>query len=170
MDLSINLFYKLQALGIVFDTMPSTGGGYIFRNGYFLNLNKNAHMLPQLFAECKQVGNIHALLDTFIRYKSLVEKPDTWRQDSEVIIIRDTSYWTWEMTYIWLPDKPLSVAQEESLMNWLVFISGKINKVQCMIEKTKVWFYDLFSPNNQDGITPEEIIKDIRRRYRKCAI
>lgn len=169
-NLSIDLFYKLQSLGIVFDTMPSTGGSYIFRNGYFLNLNQNENKIPKPIKECQQVGYIHPLFETFMVRKSLIDNIETWKWDSGVIQIRDTSYWTWEMTYIWLPDKPLSIAQEESLMNWLVFISDKINKVQCMFERTKVWFYDLLNPNNPDGMTPEEIIKDIRKRYHKCVI
>ena len=135
-----------------------------------MNLNQNENKIPKPIKECQQVGYIHYLFETFMVQKSLIDNIETWKRDSGVIQIRDTSYWDWEMTYIWLPDKPLSIAQQESLMNWLVFISDKINKVQCMFERTKVWFYDLLSPNNPDGMTPEEIIKDIRKRYHKCVI
>ena len=163
----LDIYNWLKSKGFVFSKTPRKGSSFIFSNGLFLNLRDNTHKISRWD---RKDAYPHILMDKWLRELDNSLTFHVLRDDFNVVQICDASNFDFERVYIWIPPKKMTYEQEQSLMNWILFVSSMSTNIQCMMKDQIPWEYRVTTPSNYYGLTPEEIIKDIRKRYHKCVI
>ena len=160
----LDVYKQLKKMGFVFSTTPKKGSSFIFSNGLFLNLRDNTHKLTKWNY---QDAYPHILINSWLN--KIEPQLDCYklRDQFNVIQICDAANFDFERVYIWLPPQKITYQQEQSLMNWILFVSNMTSTLQCIRDNEKPWWYQLISLSHSEGLTPEEIIKNIRFGYNK---
>ena len=165
---------KWEAEGIIFSNTPMVGSGYIMPDGSFIHADKNL-----IFPDPSR--RVHPSLDNYIIAKGLVDKVDKYNFPKHLltytygaITINFGDKFDFETAYFEISGIEPTAVQYNSLLDWLYFLmSKKLNTVQFGNGRLdRLWrfpykIYDFISPENENGWTPEAIIKDLKRCYAK---
>lgn len=167
--MSSNLRRTLEEKGLTFVNEPYKNAGYVFCDGSFLSIHKNRYLLSNGFNQ----DAFHGDLLWFMLQNDIIKKRDaTILQDNNLVRVNTGDYVrNNEKTYIDLPEKEISSRQYKFLKEWLYFVFLDLKKANVKISlygTDKLNTYDFVSPQNENGYTPEQIIKEIKRLYNEA--
>lgn len=149
---------KIQNEGIVLSNSPSKKASYITSDGQFINLQDNR--IPIIGYSSKEVT--HFDFGGFLKLKKINKPNNLIRLNSADAI------YLCEHVYIELSKKEPTKAQYEALLKWLdfIYIIGKKKMIEININRHNHKIYEFASSNNENGLLPEDIIKEIKKLYK----
>ncbi len=162
-----SLYNAMQDLGLVFINKVAKGASYIMQDGLFLDLFASKDIVIAPERADKRFVTHPQFVDYLVRVGLLDRRYEKPLLDSDnAIAINDGTNYIKEAAYICLPPNPLASPQYEALLNWLTYVMTISPTVQIETKgKIPIRIYPFASVNNENGFTPEDIIKDIKRMY-----
>ena len=154
----------LKSKGIVFSHKPCYKASFIMDNGLFLNFEENKGVIPRgMFSflthnDLQSFVIANGIEENTINKMFLCTKYHAIRLNAMGYICEG------EKPYIDLPNEELNSKQYASLLAWLDYITLFPYNDRVVIGN-EMHFYIATYPLKENGYTPEEIIKEIRRLY-----
>ena len=139
---------------LIYSQEPSKRAAFITSDGKFINLQENSLLL--IGYSSRDV--YHNDLLNYLKYHNIEEK--------DLIRINDGTYlYINEEAYVELKKEPTK-EQYEALLKWLDFLSINSKKKYVYVgNRSQDCRYEMLNKVNLEGILPEDIIKDIKRKY-----
>lgn len=141
---------------VKYSKSPAKNGGYILTNGNFINFSEQE---SSCFVTHSYFGRVFLQSR---RYKSLIET-DSAIAFNDAVVKMDA--FKQERAYIDIPKQEPTKEQYESLLKWLyhaLCVSKTID-----INGLGFVSFEFISKDNEEGYTPEQIIKEIKKIYRR---
>ena len=160
------IYNTLVNENLIFVTNPPRGTSYIMPDGKYLDMIASKELL---FApECGNRDIItHPTLDFYCLINNLVDKHyyKVLMHTDNAIALNDGFNFKGEHAYFVLPETKPTTSQYTSLLNWLDYIMTISPTVQIEDERKRIQQVFVFQKLDNDGWLPEDIIKEIKRRY-----
>ena len=136
-------------------------------DGHFLDLFASKDIVIAPERADKRFVTHPQFVDYLVRVGLLDRRYEKPLLDTDnAIAINDGTNYIKEAAYICLPPIQPTSPQYEALLNWLTYVMTISPTVQIETKgKVLIQIYAFVSANNENGFTPEEIIKDIKRMY-----
>ena len=168
------IYKTWEEAGIVFSNKPAAGSGYIMPDGRFINADEN-------ISSPVSSQRVHPSLDRYIRDKGLIDEHDHYNNPHHsltymyrAITINFGDKFDFETAYFEISSIEPTAAQYNSLIDWFYFLmAGRVRTVNFGCGRIdRLWrfpykVYDFISPENENGWTPEAIVKDLKNLYVK---
>lgn len=141
---------------LIYSNEPCKRASYITEEGKFINLRENK---INLIGYCSREP-IHADLPKLFNSKTR----------GNTIRVNDGTYlYISEEAYIDLSEKEPTKEQYDALLKWLDFLmlNSKKKYLYIGIGSTRGKMFEFVNKTHQDGLLPEDIVKEIKKLYNK---
>lgn len=164
---------RLSELGVALSDIPVLGGSYLLPNGKFIDLHKT--YLNGLFLNSHYKTGVHCDIDTIMKndLKDLISEEESKNRNIlgrtfGAIKLQDGVLLSFERPYIVLPEVRPTEQQFSQLILWIYQTYKEQSKHNFMIgfhEDCKRWYRLITLEYGEQGMTPEDLIKEIRKFY-----
>ena len=172
--MSIDILEKrLSELGVALSDVPVLGGSYLLPSGKFLDLHKT--YLNGLFPNSHYKTGVHCDIDTIMKndLRYLISEEESKNRNIlgrtfGAIKLQDGVLLSFERPYIVLPEVRPTEKQFSQLILWIYQTYKEQSKHNFMIgfrEDCQRWYRLITLSYDQNGIMPEDLIKELYRFY-----
>lgn len=164
---------RLQENGVVLTDHPVVGGSYILSDGTFIDLH--ASYTKGTFKNSRFASGVHCDIDYIMsnRLRDMIDDIMACRRNIlgkafNAIKIQDGICLSFESPYIVFPKEPITEIQYSQLLEWIYHTCTNQSRKDFTIsfhDDSRRWYRYITIGYNQNGILPEDLIKEIRKFY-----
>lgn len=169
---------RLQENGVVLTDHPVVGGSYILSDGTFIDIH--ASYIKGTFKNSRFASGVHCDIDYIMsnKLRDMIDDIMACRRNIlgrafNAIKLQDGVCLSFESPYIVFPKEPITEQQYSQVLQWIYQTCSKQPRRDFGIgfyDDTRRYYRCITIDYDQNGMTPEDLIKEIKKFYNIASI